>query len=102
MHDLFRIDELLRRIFNLVDNHVCDRDFTAPLYAPQRDECTLRTLAALARTCYAFMELAEDLLWRELPDLFVLIKYLIPEESLTYHEGRKILVSFHRNLPICY
>jgi hypothetical protein len=44
------------------------------------------TLAALARTCRLLSDVALDLLWRHLPDLYILARCL--PESLWYIEER--------------
>ncbi|RPD70852.1 hypothetical protein L226DRAFT_222042 [Lentinus tigrinus ALCF2SS1-7] len=47
-----------------------------------RTESALRTLATLACTCNMFREVAQDVLWREIPDIFVLVRYLLPRETV--------------------
>ena len=42
----------------------------------------LAALAALARTCRAFQELALDRLWRDIPDLTILPLYLLPSKAV--------------------
>ncbi|EPQ52088.1 hypothetical protein GLOTRDRAFT_122796, partial [Gloeophyllum trabeum ATCC 11539] len=59
VHPCLAISEILREIFYFLDDR--------------------HDLAALARTCRAFMDLALDRLWHELPDFTILICFVLPE-----------------------
>ncbi|OJT06592.1 hypothetical protein TRAPUB_2553 [Trametes pubescens] len=92
MHHCLRIGEIVSQIFYELDSHIYDTRMRFPRRIVHRSESALRTLAALARTCQAFREPALDVLWREIPDLFVMINHLIPAELLGYDEMGKVLV----------
>lgn len=86
------ISEILFQIFSELDGHVYDTRMRFPTRIRHREGQALRTLAGLARTCRTFKEPALDVLWREITDLFVLIKYLMPDEFLRYDEDSRELV----------
>lgn len=92
MHRCLQVFEVISQIFSEIDGHVYDTRMRYPTRIRHREAAALRTLAGLARTCRAFKEPALDVLWREIPDLFVLIKHLMPEELLRYDEESSELV----------
>ncbi|KAL1948573.1 hypothetical protein VTO73DRAFT_12648 [Trametes versicolor] len=91
MHQCLQIAEIVSQIFSELDGHVYDTRMRFPTRIVHRNESTLRTLAGLARTCRAFKEPALDVLWREIPDLFVLVKHLMPVELLKYDAASSVL-----------
>ena len=74
MHQCLCIDDIMRVVFGFVDEH--EYDPAKGVYV--RQEHSLLMLSALCRTCQTFKDPALDVLWREIPDLFVLIKSHIP------------------------
>ena len=63
MHQCLCIEDILRVVFDCVDEH--EYDPTRWIYV--RQEHALRTLAALSHTCRTFKDPALDVLWREIP-----------------------------------
>ncbi|KAH9858661.1 hypothetical protein C2E23DRAFT_799529 [Lenzites betulinus] len=87
-----QIAEIFSQVLFELDGYVYDSRLIPCLPRIQhRQESTLRALASLARTCQTFKEPALDLLWRDIPDLSVLVRYLLPEDLLKYDESSKIL-----------
>ncbi|KAH9885280.1 hypothetical protein C8Q73DRAFT_718273 [Cubamyces lactineus] len=86
MHQCLCIEEILAIIFAELDGHVMDPRIHSPERILYRHPESLKTLAGLARTCRAFSESALDVLWREIPDLYVLVKHLLPAQRLSYDE----------------
>ena len=89
MHQCLTIVEILEIILEYIDGH----NYVEGL--PQiecRKESAIRTLAALACTCKTFRDLAQDMLWREIPDIFVLIRYLLPRKIRNYKASERTLV----------
>lgn len=74
MHRCLCIDDIMRVVFGFIDEH--EYDPTEGVYV--RQEHSLRMLSALSRACHMFKDPAMDVLWREIPDLYVLIKSHIP------------------------
>ncbi|KAI9056436.1 hypothetical protein FKP32DRAFT_1462013 [Trametes sanguinea] len=92
MHQCLQIDEILAPIFAELDaGYVFDSRVVVPPRILHRDVETLQTLAGLARTCRAFRERALDILWRDIPDLYILIESLLPTQLLSYDEARNEL-----------
>ena len=79
MHRCLQIDDTLRLIFNELEELTYDP--LVPDLLRSRSLSTIRALASLARTCRAFKEPALDILWRHIPDLFILVSRIIPERS---------------------
>ncbi|KAH9847312.1 hypothetical protein C2E23DRAFT_849222 [Lenzites betulinus] len=86
-----QIAEIFSQVLFELDGYVYDSRIPCLPRIQHRQESTLRALASLARTCQAFKEPALDLLWRDIPDLFVLVKYILPESLLKYDESSKTL-----------
>lgn len=74
MHDCLFIQEIVSAIFEELDEYVYDE--TIPEWIKYRQDESLQTLAALARTCRTFQGPALDILWRDIPDLSVLANYM--------------------------
>ncbi|OSD00459.1 hypothetical protein PYCCODRAFT_1426500 [Trametes coccinea BRFM310] len=92
MHQCLKIDEILAPIFAELDaGYVFDSQIIVPPRVIHPDIEALRTLAGLARTCTAFHERALDILWRDIPDLYVLIESLVPARFLRYDETKNKL-----------
>ncbi|KAM5536818.1 hypothetical protein V8D89_009536 [Ganoderma adspersum] len=89
MHQCLCIEDILRVAFDYVDEH--EYDPTQWIYV--RREHALKTLAALTRTCRTFKDPALDVLWREIPDLYVLIKSLAPSRLLKVEKSILYFVS---------
>lgn len=94
MHECLCIDDIMRVVFGFVDEH--EYDSTQGLYV--RQEHSLRMLAALSRTCHTFKDPALDVLWREIPDLYVLIKSHIPSHFLEIKKSNlvRMFQLFHK------
>ena len=89
MHRCLYIQEILHVIFSRLDVHQ-----RVPVHAePPRTESSLRTLAALARTCKIFTEQALDILWSEIPNPYFLVKYLLPEDTVRYTSTSLVCLS---------
>ena len=86
MHQCLCIEEILFDIFAQLDGHVMNPRISSPERILYRHPESLKTLAGLARTCRTFNGPALDILWREIPDLYVLVKHLLPERRLLYDE----------------
>ncbi|KAI0372462.1 hypothetical protein BV20DRAFT_964055 [Pilatotrama ljubarskyi] len=86
MHQCLQIAEIVSSIFAYLDGHEYDRRVRYPPRIRHRSPSVLRTLAGLTRTCTAFLEPALDVLWREIPDLSILINHLMPAELLRFDE----------------
>ena len=78
MHHCLRITEIVVKIFEEVDEYAYDP--LIPGWATQRCSASTSALAALARTCSIFKEPALKQLWRDVPDLSILIIHLLPPE----------------------
>ncbi len=90
MYLCLTIDEILEIIFEYVDGH----DYVEGLPTIKcRKKSALTTLAALARTCKTFRGVAQDVLWREIPDISVLVRYLLPKKARNYRASESTLVS---------
>ena len=93
MHHCLCVHDVLIEIFELLDDYVYDTAIpTLPIH---REEYSLRTLAALARTCRTFQEPAQAVLWRNIPDLFVIVKNLLPTNLTRWDDRARTLVSAH-------
>ncbi|PIL29178.1 hypothetical protein GSI_09227 [Ganoderma sinense ZZ0214-1] len=89
MHQCLCIDDILRVVFSFIDEH--EYDPTQGVYV--RQEHSLRMLSALSRTCHTFKDPALDVLWREIPDLFILIKSRIPSHLQGIKKANLFFVS---------
>lgn len=78
MHQCLCIEEIVRVVFAFIDEH----EYHPARWIYVREEPSWRTLSVLSRTCRAFQNPALDLLWREIPDLYVLIKSHIPSRLM--------------------
>ncbi|KAH9946332.1 uncharacterized protein BXZ73DRAFT_95832 [Epithele typhae] len=90
MHKCLSIHDILLLVFEQVDGYVFD-DAGLNVVPLCREVASLHALAALARTCKGFQEPALDVLWRDIPDLFVLVKYALPSDALDYQEANRTL-----------
>ncbi|KAI0664102.1 hypothetical protein C8Q70DRAFT_218527 [Cubamyces menziesii] len=100
MHPCLQIEDTRAAIFAQLEDHVYHTWIPRPTRIVRRSQETLRTLAVLARTCRAFKDPALDVLWREIPDLSVLIEFLFPAELLRYKsefDGMTSRLSFLSN-----
>ncbi|KAI1792426.1 hypothetical protein LXA43DRAFT_341516 [Ganoderma leucocontextum] len=89
MHHCLCIEDIMRVVFGFVDEH--EYDPTRGVYV--RQEHSLRMLSALSRTCHTFKDPALDVLWREIPALYVLIKSHIPSRLLRIKKSNLYFVS---------
>lgn len=87
MHHCLYLEEILRVIFDYVDAH----EYDPVRFIVIRRKAASEALAALARTCRTFQGPALDVLWREIPSLFVLIGYLMPLDIIKL--SNSVLVS---------
>ena len=92
MHQCLCIEEILSVIFAELDGYVMNPRIRSPKHILYRHLESLKTLAGLARTCRAFHGPALDILWREIPDLYVLVRHILPERRLLYDEAECKLV----------
>ncbi len=90
MYRCLTINEILEIVFAYVDGYEYIEGFPA---IKCRKTSALSTLAALAYTCKTFRDAAQDVLWREIPDISVLICHLLPEEIQSYKASERTLVS---------
>ena len=93
MHACLYITEVIGEIFRSLDEYAYDE--AIPTVVIHRNEACLRALAALARTCKTFQEPALNVLWRDIPDFFVLLRSFLPGNLLRYDEASYTLVSIH-------
>ena len=87
------ITEVIGEIFRSLDEYAYDE--AIPTVVIHRNEACLRALAVLARTCKTFQEPALNVLWRDIPDFFVLLCSFLPGNLLRYDEASYTLVSIH-------
>ncbi|KAI0356922.1 hypothetical protein OH77DRAFT_1519843 [Trametes cingulata] len=97
MDHCLQIDEIVSVICSNLDGHDYDSQIRYPTRIRSRKGSSLRALAALARTCRALQEPALDVLWREIPDLFILVKHLMPAELLRFDDASRTV--FFTRLP---
>ncbi len=88
MHKCLCIDDIMRVVFGFIDEH--EYDPTRAVHV--RQEHSLRMLSALSRTCHTFKDPALDVLWREIPDLYVLIKSHIPSHFKGFKKSSLVCV----------
>ncbi|KAI0632317.1 hypothetical protein C8Q77DRAFT_1125019 [Trametes polyzona] len=91
MHRCLQIEEVLRIIFTNVDGYEYDARIPCPARVKRRRASSLRALASLARTCKTFKEPALKVLWRDIPDPYILIRYLMPEGLLRFDNEQYLL-----------
>ncbi|KAI0643319.1 hypothetical protein C8Q79DRAFT_171922 [Trametes meyenii] len=95
MHSCLQIQEIIYAILETLDGHEYDIRDPYPPRVVCRQQSALYTFASLARTCKTFKGPALEILWREIPDLCVLIKHLMPSELL-HIDDTGVYVSFTR------
>ncbi|KAI0772719.1 hypothetical protein BD413DRAFT_541281, partial [Trametes elegans] len=83
MHKSLRIAEIVSPILECFDTDELSPRIHSPALILRRDPSSIQTLANLTRTCRALQEPALDILWRDIPDISVLVKHLCYESSST-------------------
>ncbi|KAI0352357.1 hypothetical protein OH77DRAFT_1428658 [Trametes cingulata] len=91
MHQCLQIDEIVCMICSNLDGHDYYSWIACPTRTPNREASSLRSLAALARTCRALQGPALGVLWREIPDIFILVKYLMPDQLLHFDDASRTM-----------